>query len=135
MKRLKNHVVATLRIWRSVPRAVESDEDAAAIVRRKLFVVVTHHGVRRPMGGILCDRTDLVRTYADGFAVAAVFRSQNQLLQEWIVVALGPAVVSLGLQKQQFFRRQCCFLFGFIYVRPIRVQLIATVLSDKDSPA
>src|SRR5882762_1641892 len=50
-ERLKNHVVATLGIGRAIPRPVEGDEDAVTVARRKLFLVVAHHRIRRPMGG------------------------------------------------------------------------------------
>src|ERR1700688_4805993 len=46
---LKNYVVAALRVWRPVPRPVKGDENAIAIVRRKLLLVVQDHGVWRPM--------------------------------------------------------------------------------------
>src|SRR5258708_11311241 len=73
-ERLKNYVVATLGIWCSIPGAVEGDEVAAPIPGRELFLVVTHHCIRRPVGGIDCDGSDFVCAYGDGFAVAAVFR-------------------------------------------------------------
>jgi hypothetical protein len=94
-ERLKNHVVTTLRIWRPIPGAVKGDEDTPTVSRRKLFLVVQHHGVWGPMGGEYRKRSDFVRTRADRFAaVATIFGRQNQLLLEGVVVALGPAIVS-----------------------------------------
>src|SRR6202171_3014773 len=114
---------------------MEGDEDAVTIARRKLFLVVPRHCIRRPMGGKCCSRSNLVRAYADRFAaVATVFRRQNQLLHERVVVALGPAKVPLWLQKQQLFSWQRRLLVGFIPVGPIRVQLVPSVLGHKHSP-
>ncbi len=87
------------------------------------------------MGGKHCGRTKLVRACADLFAaVTAVFRCQNQLLQERVVVAFRPAIVSLGLQKQQLFSRQRRLLVGLIKVGPIRTQLVSSMLSHKYAP-
>ncbi len=134
-ERLKHDVVAALRIWRPVPGPVEGDEDAVTIARWKLLLVVPHHCIRRPMSGKRHNRTNLVRAYADRFAVAPVLRRQNQLLRERVVVALGPSIVSLWLQKQQLLRRQRRLLIGFVQIGPIRVQLVASVLGHKHSPA
>ncbi len=113
---------------------MEGDEDAVTIARRKLFLVVAHHRIRRPMSGKYRSGGNFVRAYADRFSVAAVFRRQNEFLHERVVVAFGPAIVSLGLQKQQLFRRQRRLLVGFIKVGPIRMQLVPTVLGHKHSP-
>ena len=79
--------------------------------------------------------SNLARAYADRFAaVATVFGRQNQLFQERVVVALGPAIVSLGLQKQHLFSRQRRLLIGFVEVGPIRMQLVPAVLGHKQSP-
>src|SRR6266446_8345136 len=130
---LKDYVVATLRIWRAIPRPVEGDENTVTVARRKLFPVVAHHCIGRPMGGKRRRGSNLVRAYADRFGVATVFGSQNQLLHERVVVALGPAIVSLWFQEQQLFRRQCGLLVGFKQVGPIGVQLVASVLGHKHS--
>src|SRR5439155_5697620 len=91
-----------------------SDEDAITVARRKLLLVVPHHCIRRPMGWKDGNGSNLARAYADRFAaVATVFGRQNQLFQERVVVALGPAIVSLGLQKQHLFSRQRRLLIGF----------------------
>src|SRR5262245_28233389 len=112
-QRLINHVVTALRIGRAIPGAVEGNEDTAAIVLWKLRLVVQHHGVWRPVRRVISNCADLVRTCADCFsAVAAVFRRQSQLFPERVVVACGPAVVSVWPQKQQLFRRQRGLLFG-----------------------
>src|ERR1700686_2829225 len=119
---LKNYVVAALRVWRPVPRPVKGDENAIAIVRRKLLLVVQDHGVWRPMRRKCRNRSNLARAYADGFdAIATVFRREDQLFHERIVVALGPAIVSLRFQQQQLFSRKSGLLVGFIQVGPICV--------------
>src|SRR5260370_37556462 len=134
-ERLKHNVVAALRIWRSIPGPVEGDENAVTIARWKLLLVVPHHCIRRPMSRKRRNRANPVRAYADRFAVAPVLRRQNQLLRERVVVALGPSIVSLWLQKQQLLRRQRRLLIGFVQIGPIRVQLVASVLGHKHSPA
>jgi hypothetical protein len=81
------------------------------------------------MGGERRNGTNPVRAYTDCFAaVATVFRRQNEFLHERVVVALGPAIVSVWLQEQQLFRGQSRFLVGFVQVGPIRAQLVAPVL-------
>src|SRR5229473_8474521 len=87
------------------------------------------------MSGKYRSGSNFVRAYADRFSVAAVFRRQNEFLHERVVVAFGPAIVTLRLQKQQLFRRQRRLLVGFIQVGPIGAQLVASVLSHKHSPA
>src|ERR1700730_7910044 len=114
---------------------MEGDEDALTVSRGKLFPVVPRHCVRRPMGGKYCGRSNFVCTDADLFAVATIFRRQNQLLYERVVVALGPAIISLCLQKQQLFRRKRCLLVGFIEVRPVCVQLVSPMLGHENTPA
>src|SRR2546429_6396801 len=53
------------------------------------------------MRGKTRNRADFVCAYAGRFAaVAAIFRSQNQLLHECVVVALGPAIVSVVLLRR-----------------------------------
>src|SRR5206468_9041960 len=39
-QRLEHHVVATLREWRAIPRAVEGDEGTSAVALRELIAVV-----------------------------------------------------------------------------------------------
>src|SRR6266849_671260 len=103
---LKNDVVATLRVWRTIPRPVEGDEDSITVARRKLLLVVANHCIRRPMGRKCGNGTNLARANAGRLAaIAAVFRRQNQLFHERIVVALGPTVISFCSQKQQLFSR------------------------------
>ena len=82
------------------------------------------------------DRRDLVRAGADLLAaVAAVLRREHQLPLDRVVVAFGPAVVAARFQKQQFFGRQRGFLFGLVQIRPIRMQLIASVLGHEQAMA
>ena len=110
-ERLKDDVVTALGIRRAIPGTMKGDEHAIAIAGWKLFLVVMHHRVRRPMGGKYRDRSELMRAHADRLAaVATIFRRQHQFLLEGIVVALGPAIVAAGLQKHYFFGGQRGFL-------------------------
>src|SRR5690349_13060181 len=91
---LKNHVVTLLCIGRTIPRPVEGDEHAIPVARWKLFLVVPHHRIWRPMRRKFRSRTNLVRANANFLAVSTVFRRENQLLHKRVVVALRPPVVS-----------------------------------------
>src|SRR5580693_5616664 len=92
-QRLKNDVVARLRIGRTIPRTVKRDEYAVAVARRELLLVIERHSVRRPMRRKIRDGDGLLGAFAAALAVAAVLRSEHQLLQSRIEVALGPAIV------------------------------------------
>src|SRR5580698_5803070 len=106
LKRLENHVVALLRVWRAIPRAMKGDEDSVAIAGWKFVLVVTHHGVRRPMGGKGGNRSNLARANTHLFAaIAAVFGRKNELSLHTVVIAFGPAIVAAGLQEQQLLSR------------------------------
>ena len=131
-ERLKDYVVTALGIRRPIPRTVESDEYSIAIAGWELFLVVMHHRIRSPMGGKYRGRRELVRAHANRLAsVAAIFRGKHQFLLEGIVVTLGPAIVSAGLQEHYFFSRQRGFLVRLIEIRPVRMQLISPVLRNE----
>src|SRR5450755_615046 len=83
------------------------------------------------MSGECHDRSDFVRANAYLLAVTAIFRRQNQLLHEGVVVTLGPAIVAALLQKHQLFRWQRGFLIRLGDIRPIRMQLVSSVLGRK----
>ena len=88
------------------------------------------------MGGECRNGRDFVRAGAHLLtAVTAIFRRQNQLLLPSVVVALGPAIVAARLQKQQLFSRLRGFLVGFVEVRPIRIELVSSVLRHKYTAA
>ena len=59
---------------------MEGDERAALIRRRKGTARINQEIVRRPMPRQRGDGTLLLGAYADLLAVAAIFRSQNELL-------------------------------------------------------
>ena len=63
-----------------------------------------------------------------------IFRREHQFLYECVVITFGPAVISLRFQEQQLFRGQRGLLARFIYVGPIHVQLIASVLGREHLP-
>src|SRR5207245_2284152 len=80
-ERLEHHVVAALREWRSIPRAVECDERTSAIALRELIAVVEREVIGRPVAGEDRDRASLLRTDPDGLsAIAPVLGRQHQLL-------------------------------------------------------
>src|SRR5215475_2975090 len=58
--RLEDDVVAALRIRRTVPGAVEGDEESVAIARRELLTVIVEQCVRRPVRGECCGRWGLL---------------------------------------------------------------------------
>src|SRR6266851_5559051 len=75
---LINHVVAALRIGRSIPRSMEGDEHAVVVPSRELLAVVPHHPIRRPMRWKRCNRSALGRARTKLLApVAAVLRSED----------------------------------------------------------
>src|ERR1700681_3034417 len=75
---LKNHVVTTLAEGCSIPRSVEGDEHAVAIMSRELLLVIPCHRIRRPMRRERRHRGALGRTRTLLLApVAAVLRSEN----------------------------------------------------------
>src|SRR6266851_1169095 len=75
---LINHVVAALRIGRSIPRPMKGDEHAVVVPSRELLAVVPHHRIRCPMRGKGCNRSALARARTKLLApVAAVFGSED----------------------------------------------------------
>ena len=99
-ERLKDHVVATLGKRCPVPRTVEGNEHAVAIVGRELFLVVEHSPIGCPVRGKSCHRGNFVGADAYLMAtVSAVFWRQYQLLLHRVVVALRPAVIATLLKS------------------------------------
>src|SRR5215469_9931984 len=97
LERLKDYVVATLRIGCSIPGTVKCDENTVTVMRRELFLLITHHRVRRPVGRKGSYGRAFARANADCLApVASVFRRKHQFPLKRIVVALGPSVVAPG---------------------------------------
>src|ERR1700690_2853118 len=128
-QRLKDDVVAALRVGRPVPRTVEGDEYAITIAGWKLVLVVMHKRIRRPMGRKRRYRRELVRARANRLAaITTIFRRKHQFFLKRVVITLGPAIVSARLQEHDLFSRQRGFLIRFVKIRPIRVQLISPVL-------
>src|SRR3954449_11122209 len=73
--RLEHHVVAALRKWRAIPRAVKGDEDAAGIARREFAPRGQHQRQWRPVSGVVRQRPPFIGADADLLtAIAAVFR-------------------------------------------------------------
>src|SRR5690348_3622106 len=71
LERNEDDVVAALRPWRAIPRAVERDERAALIVLRELRPRVERDAEWRPVRGEERDRLRLVRALADRLAAVA----------------------------------------------------------------
>ena len=130
---LEDDVVAALGVGSAIPGAVESDEEAIAIGGWKLLLVIEDHGVGSPVCGKGCDRAGLGGADAGLVAIAAVFRGEDEALEVGVVVALGPAVVAAVLKEHNFFRGKRGFLFGFVDLGPIGVELVASMLCDVDA--
>src|SRR5205814_5175613 len=90
---LERDVVAVLRHRGTIPRSVERDEQAAAILGRELRAAVEHQIERRPVRGKADDRRGELRAAAGLLAVSTVFRIEQQLLLSVIEEAVRPAEV------------------------------------------
>ena len=102
------------------------------VISRELPLVVQSHRVGRPMRGKRRDRRALGCAGTDLVApVAAVFGREHQFAPHLVVVALRPTVVAAPFQEQQLFSRKRGLFVGFVQIRPIRMQLIPTVLRDE----
>ena len=132
-QRLEHHVVPALRERRAVPRPVKRDERAAAVGGRELLSVVDGEVVGRPMAGEHRDRRSLVGARPDRVpAVAAVLRGEDELLLGQAVVAVRPAIVGTALELHQLLGRLVGTLLRRVELRPVLLELVATVLGRKD---
>src|SRR5579862_495926 len=114
---------------------MKGNEDTVTVAVWKFFPVIAHHSIRRPMSRKCSRRGQLVCTNPNRFAaVATIFRCQHEFLLRAVVVTLGPAIVTAGLQQHHLFCRQGSFFFWFVEFGPIRMQLVSSVLRDKQSP-
>src|SRR5271166_6270804 len=133
LERLEDHVVALLRKRGAVPRAVERDKRAAAVVCGKLLSEIEHQRVRCPMRWIERDRPLLVRARSDRLAaVTSVLRSEHELALRVVEVTFRPPVVR-GLDTEQLLPRQVRALFGGVEVLPVLGKLVASVLRRIDA--
>src|SRR6476661_1626844 len=92
-ERLERHVARLLRQRRAIPRSVERDERAVAILRGELIARVEHHVDRREVRGEGGDRRREARAASGFLAVAAVFRIEQVFLQVVIEETVRPAEV------------------------------------------
>src|SRR6516162_4591663 len=67
------------------------------------------------------------------FAHSAIFRREDQLLPEGVVVACGPSVIATLFQEHDLLGRQRRFFVGFVEVRPVGMQLVPSVLRYKQA--
>ncbi len=104
-QRLEDDVISALRIWSPIKRAVKCYEHAFLVARRKLFFIVAHHAIGRPVRREYSDWGRFIRANAYFFAITAVLGRQDQLFNKWIVVAFRPAVVGALFEEQEFFSR------------------------------
>src|SRR5882724_6411131 len=112
---------------------MKGDEHAVVVPGRELLAVVPHHRIRCPVRGKGCNRSALGRAWTKLLApVAAVFGSEDQFPLYRIVVALRPAVVAAPSQEKQLFCRKGRLLLGLVESRPIRTQLVTSVLCNKE---
>ena len=132
---LKHHVVAALRVGRSIPRAVEGDEHAVAIVAREIAACrrapcrSAPNAPETPRSGAILVGARLRRSCRRRRRIPG---ASTSLRWNAVVVALRPAVIAALFQVQQLFGRQRGLLLGLVQFRPIRVQLVASVLRDED---
>src|SRR6267378_2192039 len=135
-ERLEHHVVAALREWRSIPRAVECDESTSAVALRELAAVVEREVIRGPVAGEDRDRVSLLRTDPDGLsAIAPVLGRQHQLLLRVVEVAFGPPIVGATLEPHELLRRKIRPLLGLVECRPVLRELVPAVLGRIDADA
>src|SRR5215469_4481632 len=119
-QRLEDHVVAALRIGRTVPGAVEGNEAAVVVARREARAGVERQVVRCPMSWKRRDGGELLRAHADRLTtVTAVLGREHELLLGLIEVALGPAVVPALAEAQQLLCRLCRLLLRLVQRREI----------------
>src|SRR6185312_1953123 len=110
-------------------RAVERDEQAALVARRKRPAGTERERQWRPVRRVGRQRLPLAGAGPDGLAaVAAVLRRQHQPFLRRIEVALGPAVVGAALHLQQLFARLGRALARLIQVGPVLGELVPPVL-------
>ena len=77
---------------------MESNEETAAVALGKLCFVVQRHGIRSPVRRENRRGAGFVRAYANFLAaIATIFRRENELLLEGVVVTLRPAIVPILL--------------------------------------
>ena len=131
---LEHDVVAALRRWRAIPRAMERDECAALIAVRTRAALINRKIVRRPMPGKGGDGCILLRADANLVAaVAAIFGRQNELVLLAVEVAFRPAVIGTLFSQNQFLGRLSGALFGRIEFRKILCELVSAVHGRKQA--
>src|SRR5215831_426127 len=113
---------------------MESDERTANIGLWKLRAFIELEIIRRPMRrkrdqwrlGLIAN-TNLLAT------VAAILRCQHQFVLRRIEIAIRPAVPGTVFDGHYFLSRKLDALFHCVEFGPIFVQLVATVLGDKQT--
>src|SRR5215470_20334736 len=93
-QRLEHNIVAAMRFRCPVPRPVKRNEGAVLVSRRELAALVDKHVVRRPMRRERRYRRLLLRAGTHGLSsIATIFRRQDELLLDIIVIAFRPAKI------------------------------------------
>src|ERR1700757_192231 len=96
---LEHDIVAPLRFRRTVPGSMECNEGAVFIGRWELVTLIDQHVVGRPMGREGRYRPLLLRADAHGLsAIATIFRGEDELFLDVIVIAFRPAEIAALLQ-------------------------------------
>src|ERR1700730_11260788 len=113
---------------------MESDERAANIGLWKLRAFVELEIVRCPVRRKRNQwRFGLIANAGLLATVPAVLWSQHQFVLRRIEIAVRPAIPRAVFDDHHFLGRKLKSLFGGVEFGPILVQLIATVLGDKQS--
>src|SRR5262249_32632931 len=88
-----------LAVRRSVPGPVKRNESAVFVGGREFAALVDQHVVGRPMSGKCRYRCLLLGADAHSLStIAAVFRGENQLLLDIVVIAFRPTKIGALLQ-------------------------------------
>ena len=111
--RLEHHIVPALRQRCAVPGAMKGYKGAAPVRPRKLFRIVEGKIVRRPMRRERSNRFPFLRAEPNLLAVAAIFGSEDELVQRRVEITIGPAIIGALLELNEFFGGSwafCCRL-------------------------
>src|SRR6516162_9625042 len=91
---LEHDIVAALRFWRAIPGSMEGNKGAVFIGGRELIALIDQHIIGRPMRREGSHRRLFLRADANRLSsVATVFRRQDELFLDIVVIAFRPAEI------------------------------------------
>src|SRR6266404_4822428 len=128
-QRLEHHIEAALRLRRPVPGPVKRNEGTIFVGGRKLAALVDLHGVGRPMRRERRYWRLVLRTDADGLSpIATVFRGEDQLFLDIVVIAFRPAEIGALPKLHQLLARQVRVLLQCVKLGPVLPELVPAML-------